>query len=75
MKEILLLSFIFLSGCVSSKHISDADNAWVSDRLFGADRYYYCMSNKDPNGGTPKPLCFEAGMVNKGDKTNVHYRK
>lgn len=68
MKPLLLLSLVLLSGCVSSKHISDSENTWVSDRVLFSDTYYYCVANKDTNGGKPKPICYEAGIMNQGDK-------
>lgn len=68
MKYLVLLAGLFLMGCVSSKHISDSENAWVSDRVLFSDTYYYCMANKDTNNGTAKPVCFEAGIINQGDK-------
>jgi hypothetical protein len=69
-----------LSACVTSKHISDAPETWVSDTsnilgLFYNSTYYYCVAQKDPSGGSPKPLCYEAGIVNVGDKIGVLNRK
>jgi hypothetical protein len=68
---IFTLLILLQIGCEHSRALGNGESAWVSRGAYGYDDVFYCEAKKDPNGGVPKPLCYEAGLVNRGDKIGV----
>ncbi len=69
MRKLLLLVFaVNIVGCEHSKPLGNGDGLWVGRGAYWYDDVFYCEVKKDSSGAMPKPICYEAGMVNMGDR-------
>lgn len=72
MKILLIISMLFLSGCVSAHHLSDSDSFWVKTSKFASDDdIYWCTTKRigaEDKGNSP--VCYEAKVFTNG-KTHI----
>jgi len=71
MKFFMLLLCLFLIACETTRPLASGENIWVARGSSANDYIYYCESKKEINSGVPKPICYEAGIINHSGKIGI----